>query len=632
MAERLVLCGGLTTSRADRSRVIELDTQAKKGAPAKVNLQIWDISSRMVQDVPDVLTDLLEIASYVYCADQFTKRGTDLMRNMGADWRRSFTFRIPVRRPDLWTSAPVLEALTDTLGFLSEDDYTFDFVRHPDPPSLQPYLDFGEPSYSCGFRPDEVMLFSGGLDSFAGAVEELIGNGKKVALVSHRSSTMVASKQAALVDALRQRTRAGQLFHVPVVVNKNARQGCEFTQRSRSFLFASLGIVVAALFRRKVVRFFENGIVSLNFPSADHVLGARATRTTHPRILQGFSRLFSTILEDDIKVENPFFWKTKSEVTKVIAERGHADLISKSFSCTRVRQATRSGKHCGVCSQCIDRRFAILGAGLGGHEPADAYEVDLLMGERPPGPDVTMAETYVLAANKIAGMSEIGFLATYGQTFRVLSHLPGSPDESARKIYELHKRHALMVGSVLKREIQARASLIVTHALPDTCLLSLAVSQAAKQPAYSDPVERQPKASEQAKIEVTDNARRPLIFAIDQEHRCVRFWDGIEVNGADYEFLKVLADQFQHDLENGSDCNEVTYLKKERLIRELDLEEHSLRQRIRRCRASLKKQFREKLGQPLGESDIIENRRWHGYRLNPSLVLVDPRRLRSGDD
>jgi hypothetical protein len=32
MAERLVLCGGLTTRRADRSRVIELDTQAKKGA------------------------------------------------------------------------------------------------------------------------------------------------------------------------------------------------------------------------------------------------------------------------------------------------------------------------------------------------------------------------------------------------------------------------------------------------------------------------------------------------------------------------------------------------------------------------------------------------------------------------
>jgi hypothetical protein len=632
MAERLVLCGGLKTKRADRSRVIELDTQAKKGTAAKVNLQIWDISSRMVQDVPDVLADLLEIASYVYCADQFTKRGNDLMRNMGADWRRSFLFRIPVRRPDLWTSAPVLEALTDTLGFLSEDDYTFDFVRHPDPPPLQPYLDFGEPSYSSGFRPDEVVLFSGGLDSFAGAVEELIGNGKNVALVSHRSSTMVASKQAALIEALRRRTRGGQLFHVPVVVNKNARQGCEFTQRSRSFLFASLGIVVAALFRRKVVRFFENGIVSLNFPTADHVLGARATRTTHPRVLQGFSRLFSTLLDDDIKVDNPFFWKTKSEVTSVIAERGHTDLIRETFSCTRVRQATRNGKHCGVCSQCIDRRFGILGAGLGEHEPADAYEVDLFRDERKPGPDLTMAETYVLAAGKVAKMTEIGFLSTYGQAYRVLNHLPGSREENAKRIYELCKRHADTVCKVVDAGISNHAPLLRAQQLPSTCLLSLVVSPIAKQPAYADPLERQPKASEQAEIEVSEISRQPLVFAIDEEHRCVRFWDGIAANGADYEFLKVLADQFRHDLENGSDCNDVTYLKKERLMRELDLEEHSFRQRVRRCRVSLEKQFREKLGQPLGESDIIENRRWRGYRLNPSLLLVDPRRLRSGED
>jgi hypothetical protein len=38
-----------------------------------------------------------------------------------------------------------------------------------------------------------VILFSGGLDSLAGAVDELTTS--KVALVSHQSSTTVASKQ-----------------------------------------------------------------------------------------------------------------------------------------------------------------------------------------------------------------------------------------------------------------------------------------------------------------------------------------------------------------------------------------------------------------------------------------------------
>jgi hypothetical protein len=210
MVERRIVCGGPTANKSDSKsdRVIHLDTQAIEGSLDKVNLQLRDISTRMVQNLPDVLTDLLEIAAYVYCADQFTKRGTDLMRDMGADWRRNFDFQIPVRQPDIWSSAPVLDALTDTLGFLSEDEYRFEFVPYSNPPSIQPYLEFGEPSSVRGFQPDEVVLFSGGLDSFAGSVEQLIGEGRSVALVSHQSSTMVASRQTTLVDALRQRTRA----------------------------------------------------------------------------------------------------------------------------------------------------------------------------------------------------------------------------------------------------------------------------------------------------------------------------------------------------------------------------------------------------------------------------------------
>ena len=54
--------------------------------------------------------------------------------------------------------------------------------------------------------PDEVILFSGGLDSLAGVVDELIGHKKKVILVSQQSSNMVASKQNALIAAVRGRS------------------------------------------------------------------------------------------------------------------------------------------------------------------------------------------------------------------------------------------------------------------------------------------------------------------------------------------------------------------------------------------------------------------------------------------
>ena len=59
MVERLVLCGGLAAKKADPDpdRCIHLDTQAIEGSLNKVNLQLRDISTRMVQSVPDVLTE-----------------------------------------------------------------------------------------------------------------------------------------------------------------------------------------------------------------------------------------------------------------------------------------------------------------------------------------------------------------------------------------------------------------------------------------------------------------------------------------------------------------------------------------------------------------------------------------------
>ena len=38
--------------------------------------------------------------------------------------------------------------------------------------------------------------------------------------------------------------------------------------------------------------------------------------------------------------------------------------------------------HCGRCSQCIDRRFALLAAGCERFDPAEMYGVDLLLGPR----------------------------------------------------------------------------------------------------------------------------------------------------------------------------------------------------------------------------------------------------------
>jgi hypothetical protein len=336
MNERLVLCGGVSARPGKGVDLLRLDLS---GPNQNVTVRVHDITKRMVTNIPDLLVDLLEVAAYVYSADWATRRGGPGLRKLGADCSRQFHFVIPVRDPHRWSSPEVVDALTDTLGFLSDADYRFDFERYSGATHIQQYLEFSEQELS-GFKPDEVILFSGGLDSMAGVTEEIFGSGKSAVLVSHHSSTKIFSRQRDLAEELRGRA-SGKLFHVPVKVDKKGKLNHEFTLRSRSFLFASLAAVVGRMFEKPHVRFFENGVVSLNFPILAQIVGARATRTTHPKVLAGFGKIFSAIFGEDVIVENPFAWKTKAEAIRIIENHGCGDLIRSTISCTRVRSITR---------------------------------------------------------------------------------------------------------------------------------------------------------------------------------------------------------------------------------------------------------------------------------------------------
>ena len=89
-------CGGLAARPSTEGEHRTLDVQ---GPARNINLRIEDISKALVSDIPDVLLDLLEVAAYIYCADQQTRRGSEYLTDYGSDWRREMAFRIPVRSP-----------------------------------------------------------------------------------------------------------------------------------------------------------------------------------------------------------------------------------------------------------------------------------------------------------------------------------------------------------------------------------------------------------------------------------------------------------------------------------------------------------------------------------------------------
>jgi hypothetical protein len=212
-----VYCGGLRPPAQAADSALVLDTRAPPGSPGRVNLNLGPLTRKMVANVPPRLADLLEIASYVYCADQFSRRETTIMRDLGTAWRRTFCFEVPVRDLMFWSQSDVQNALFDLLGFLSEDAYAFRFHRTDrDERELDAYLDLGAETETSDvasaaprFTPNRIILFSGGLDSFAGAAETLLAKGERAVLVSHQSAALVRSRQADLVHALRRHTGQG---------------------------------------------------------------------------------------------------------------------------------------------------------------------------------------------------------------------------------------------------------------------------------------------------------------------------------------------------------------------------------------------------------------------------------------
>jgi hypothetical protein len=261
------------------------------------------------------------------------------------------------------------------------------------------------------------MLFSGGLDSLAGAVQEAIFDKRNVCLVNHRSTQKLSPRHRGLLRLLSERVPATLPLHIPVRINKKKRLGREYTQRTRSFLYAALGATVATMLGLSRVRFYENGVVSLNLPLSGQVVGARATRTTHPRTLGAFETLLSAVAGRRFVVENKFLWKTKTDVVRLLGDAGCGPLIKLSTSCTRTWESTILHPHCGVCSQCIDRRFAVLAAGQQENDPAEKYKVDLLTGERVEGDPRTMLAAFVETANDIERMDAQSFFANFGEAW-----------------------------------------------------------------------------------------------------------------------------------------------------------------------------------------------------------------------
>jgi hypothetical protein len=474
IAPRLFVCSGAEVAETDPISVgrtrIDLDSL---GPNANVHVSLEDVAKVLLKDISPRLTDLLEIASYVFTADTATARGEGWSNDYTVEaWSRDFQFVIPVRDPEFWNRPEILQDLTRVLNFLSNDRYSFQFpaLRLDRPAQL--YLEFGNRNDWPFHNVDRVIMFSGGLDSLAGAVETAEKGGKLV-LVSHRSVGTMDKRQRLLFQRL-SKLYPNQLFHVPVWINKEKKLGREHTQRTRSFLYSALGVVIAQSVNAGGVRFFENGIVSLNLPIADEVTQARASRTTHPWALHLFEKLYREITGKAISVDNPFISKTKAEVITVLKDLGRGDLISMTCSCAHTGFfQSKTQWHCGTCSQCIDRRVAVFASGTQEFDPAIDYVSDVFVGPRKDGYEKNMAVNFARHASELHRMSESEIAATFNAEFSRAARPFAQRGKSIEGFVEMHKRHGAAVLDVLERMLKENVPSLLDSSLDKNCLLKL---------------------------------------------------------------------------------------------------------------------------------------------------------------
>jgi hypothetical protein len=451
------------------------------------------------------------------------------------------------------------------------------------------------------------------MDSLAGAIDELAG-GRKVALVSHRSASKVAGAQKRLVEQMRQRFGADRVRYVPVWANLDGTIDHETTHRTRSFLFAALAAVAARLFKLDRIRIYENGVVSLNLPPVGQVVGARATRTTHPQALAGFRRVLSALLRRDFDVDNPFAWLTKTDIVERISSNGCADFIRDARSCTRVHDMTRLHPHCGQCSQCLDRRFAVLAAGQEDEDPAEAYKVDLFFGQRPAGPDREMALAYVRSASKIRQMDGVAFFARYGEVSRVVGYFKEPADSVAGRILDLYRRHALAVCQAFDKATGTHAGALREGSLPVDCLLSLVVGQHGATSDYPAPAHD---------VDEVAPARAEIQIAIDEPGNRIVFPRWGDIRGESARLLIALAQSYRAAARDERAPENYPFTHSGDLQRLTNCGgDETLRRRILRCRHSITK-MASNAGDVAPPIDaVIENHPWHGYRLNPDRVRI----------
>ncbi|OQW90794.1 MAG: hypothetical protein BWK78_06165 [Thiotrichaceae bacterium IS1] len=427
----------ITESQLDGSVPEKGDVVCVIGKDLKIGYE--NLQQKCGEELSSIEIDFLSVAGAVAFADRKIRRKTH-------QWARQLTIHISVYCPEQWGRSQ--NKLVECLNFLTGDYWKFEFIKRED--NLQ--QGFQQTLLKDIKGQTVVIPYSGGMDSYAdlNLVKHDEPDVKPFLVTIEFKKTLETRKSA--FHTSHSLDGSDNRAYVPITFSELDHPEISF--RSRTFVFFSVAAIVAKLIGSKRILIPESGQGALG--TALITLGDEPTfQATVPTFTEKLRNFLTTLWNDALAFEHPYLWNTKAEVLHRLIEINKADDLLETCSCSRqiARNKGLSGapQHCGVCSNCLLRRVALVMSGFTDYHEKEEYVWKNLDAE-----DLELATSfsdlettrndYEIAIRAVLNHQQLADLSTQSENFKDLvfqlsRSLGESEDLVTTRLENLLNRH-----------------------------------------------------------------------------------------------------------------------------------------------------------------------------------------------
>jgi hypothetical protein len=235
-----------------------------------------------------------------------------------------------------------------------------------------------------------------------------------------------------------------------------------------------LGAAIGSSFGIGDVVVADNGVVSVGLPLSGQTIGGKMSRTTHPRFQYLFNKLLKLVLPG-VLIRNPLVYSTRAETLAFLKRHAAEPLLAMTHSCAASSRLTSEASHCGVCSQCLDRRVGLIAAGM--QQWDVKYRKDAFLDELDED-DFMLGESYLRLMRKVARSSTETLIKDFVELADCATREDAGSPQPLERIAAMLIRQGDTVNSVVSTVGATVLDELAAGEYGPTCLIRVGLSGA----------------------------------------------------------------------------------------------------------------------------------------------------------